>query len=191
MSEQIEAPVDDTGSDSTLAGVPDAPADISTERKRRRSRSSASTAVREIAEQPSIADVARKKQATTTGWAESDIEAVQLLAGSVLLFATGRVAAVLEDESFKGSAAEIDAVSQPLARIITRHLKVKSARRGDLADALAIAAAVVAYTIRVLDARDRKIKASKSAIRPFNTPAVEQPAEAGAIVEPVQEGFVA
>ena len=123
-----------------------------------------------------LQDVARRG-AKTTGWSEGDIEALQLLAASLLTLLTSRCAALCKEPALRASEAEINCVAEPLARIICRHLKIPKGKRGDLADILAICAAGVAYTIRVFDTLDRRKQEEVAQLTKMHNIGVPDPEE--------------
>jgi hypothetical protein len=87
-------------------------------------------------------------------WDSSDLLVVQTALVMMLLAIT----AWLENNRniVHMEMEEAQAIANPVGRIIARHLPIKNALPGDVADAFAIASAVFAYTLRVTDVKSKQ-----------------------------------
>ena len=87
-----------------------------------------------------------------TQWSAEDMEVMQtalmmlLLGGTVYL----QQRAHLADTAMR--VEEAQAIAAPAVRMTLRHVHVKRAKRGDLADSVALASALLSYGLRVLAA---------------------------------------
>jgi hypothetical protein len=100
----------------------------------------------------------------SVAWSNEDVLAVQIGLAVVLIALTKWQANRFAAAELEMSQSEATGIAAPTARITLRHLKIKPAMRGDVADAVGLVSALTAYVLRVLDARGQKLEAIRSAV---------------------------
>lgn len=87
-----------------------------------------------------------------TQWSVEDMQVMQT---AVIMLLMGGTVYVQQSMHVADSAMRLEeaqAVAAPATRMMLRHVHVKRARRGDLADSVALTSALLAYGLRVLAA---------------------------------------
>lgn len=102
--------------------------------------------------------------ARSVPWSNEDVLAVQIGLSVVLIAMTKWQANRFAAAELEMSQTEATGIAAPTARITLRHLKIKPAMRGDVADAVGLVSALTAYVLRVLDARAQKLESIRSAV---------------------------
>src|SRR5215831_15595302 len=101
----------------------------------------------------SLEDIAKKARSS---WSKEDSLVVAASVALLLAIGTRFLSDWTETPEIKMSNEEAEKIAKPATRIVLRHVKIDPAKKGDIADAMALIAAVGDYALRVHMAMDEK-----------------------------------
>lgn len=110
-------------------------------------------------QQPIDIESVAKRGSAKLAWSGEDILTIQLGLSLALASITDALASRIAAPELRMSETEKEQIAAPATRLVLRHVHVKAAARGDVADSLSLMMAMIAYSARVYAARAEKMEA--------------------------------